>query len=543
MRTADVPWFSGSGAGAMSLSDETMPRPGDRYAASLRAPSSDGLGTAATLGLAVLVTMLPVVMHLTGQAAGIAVCFALALLVANFAAAAAPVVLIFSYVFQNLFVALISPQIGDLDEFNAIRAYNFILTAAVWAVVAGSYWIERASFEARLRSVIDLTTVALAFIGLYFLIGARIDPSGASVYLRNIAAPFLLFQIFAIVAYRYRVSVTTALILVATAALIFGYIELLAPEKLFRLINGDIYLKWRMKQEYESGAWLKEMHETGRVYRSYLDAMVVNFLNTPFFGDLGLRFHRIVGPNFHPISFAYCLAIFSVLFVAIGQWWFAIVAFPVLLVIGSKGALLLVVGVIAARATVLRFRGLRPLWVYTALLLCYAAAAIVIGIKGQDYHVIGFIGGLNGFLKNPFGHGIGVGGNLSLNMTVIDWNRSQSIGSTDVAVESAVGVLLFQMGVFGIALLAILGSIAVSLWKLYSRTRDQILAVAALGLLTIIVNGIFQEEALFSPVALGLMLAFSGALLGRCYRVAAVRDVGARQSRLPAQLAGTGHSS
>jgi hypothetical protein len=541
MRTPDVPRLSGSGAGAMSLSEKTMPRPGDWYAASLRAPSSEGLGTAATLGLAVLVTMLPVVMHLAGQAAGIAVCFALALLVANFAASAAPVVLIFSYVFQNLFVALISPQVGSLDEFNAIRAYNFVLTAAVWVVVAGSYWIDRASFEARLRSVIDLTTVALVFIGLYFLIGARIDPSGASVYLRNIAAPFLLFQIFAIVAYRYRVSVTTALILIATAALIFGYIELLAPEKLFRLINGDIYLKWRMKQEYESGAWLKEMHETGRVYRGYLDAMVINFLNTPFLSDLGLRFHRIVGPNFHSISFAYCLAVFSVLFVAIGHWWFAILAFPVLLVIGSKGALLLVVAVIAARATILRFRGLRPLWVYTALLLCYAATAIVIGIKGQDYHVIGFIGGLNGFLKNPFGHGIGVGGNLSLNMTVIDWNRSQNIGSTDVAVESAVGVLLFQMGVFGIALIAILGSIAVSLWKLYSRTRNQILAVSALGLLTIIVNGIFQEEALFSPVALGLMLAFSGALLGRFYRVAAVRNVGAEKSRPPAQLAGTGH--
>ena len=183
------------------------------------------------------------------------------------------------------------------------------------------------------------------------------------------------------------------------------------------------------------------------------------------------------------------------------------------------------VGVITARATILRSRTAAALGL-PALLLCYAAIAIVIGIKAQDYHVIGFIGGLNGFLKNPFGHGIGVGGNLSLNMTVIDWNRSQNIGST-TSPSSAVGVLLFQMGVFGIALLAILGSIAVSLWRLYDRTRDRILAVAALGLLTIMVNGIFQEEAMFSPVSLGLMLALSGALLGRFYRIAAARDVGA----------------
>ena len=159
------------------------------------------------------------------------------------------------------------------------------------------------------------------------------------------------------------------------------------------------------------------------------------------------------------------------------------------------------------------------------------------GIRSEDYHVIGFIGGLNGFMKNPLGHGIGSGGNLSLNMAGIDWSRAQHLGSTDVAVESAIGVLLYQMGVFGIVVLASVGLIAVRLWKLYIGTRERVLAVAALGLLTIVVNGIFQEEALFSPLALGLLLAVSGLLLGRAYRVAAAPGIAAGRSGVRAQEA------
>ena len=67
----------------------------------------------------------------------------LALLVATFAAPAVPIVLIFSYLFQNLFVALVSPAISNMDQFNAIRAYNFILTAVIWIVVAWTFWTAR----------------------------------------------------------------------------------------------------------------------------------------------------------------------------------------------------------------------------------------------------------------------------------------------------------------------------------------------------------------------------------------------------------------
>jgi hypothetical protein len=473
-------------------------------------------GPAASLVLAAAVTGLPVVAHLAGQPLGLATCAVLALMVAVFAAPALPAALIFSYLFQNLVVALISPQIVNLDQFNAIRAYNFVLTAVAWTTVVAPYWSARASFAPPLRLLMDVTTAALVLIGLYFVLGFKANPGAAAVYLRNIATPFLLFQIFLLVAYRHRVALTTSFIVIAVVCLVYGYLEILDHDHLFRVINGDTYLHWRTRQDYDAGVYLKEMYETGRVMRSHMDALLVDFLNTPLLRDFGWQLYRLVGPNFHSISYAYVLAFFSVTLFALRHRWYAVLALPVLLVIGSKGALVFTVLVIAATIVLLRLRGWAPLWLFVALLVLYAAAGIATGIRTADYHVIGFIGGLKGFLANPIGRGIGVGGNLSIDMaTRLDWSRSQSLGHTDVAVESAVGVLLYQMGVFGVVVLAVLGWIAAKLWRLYLDTGNRACAAVAFSVLLVAVNGIFQEEALFAPLAMGMVLALAGLLLGR----------------------------
>jgi hypothetical protein len=56
------------------------------------------------------------------------------------------------------------------------------------------------------------------------------------------------------------------------------------------------------------------------------------------------------------------------------------------------------------------------------------------------------------------------------------------------------------------------------LWKLYAASGDRLFAFSALGVLTIVTNGIFQEEALFAPLAFGMLAALAGLLLGRAYR-------------------------
>lgn len=490
-------------------------------------------GSLGPIALAVLVTGLPIVFHLASQAAGVATCIVLALMVAGFAAPAVPIVLIFSCVFQNLFVALVSPQIVSLDQLNSIRAYNFLLTAVMWVVLAATYWINRASIDRRMRLLMDVTTATLMLIGIYFVIGVPANPGNAVVYLRNIAAPFLLLQIFAVVAYYHRISIASVLTLIGVFALVYGYLEMFGQESLLRFVNGDIYLDWRIRQDYEAGVWLRELQQTGRVMRSYLDTLAIDFLNTPLLLDLGLRFYRLVGPNFHPISFAYFLAAFGVVLFAAGRWWYAALVLPLVFVIGSKGAIVLLFLVCGSLVLFEHFRGLRRLWLYVAILCAYAAGGIALGIQTQDYHVIGFLGGLRGFLSNPIGHGIGAGGNLSVSVSGIDWSRFQSLGETDIAVESAIGVLLYQMGVAGIAVLAVLGWIAMKLWTLYRATGDRLHAAAALSILTITVNGVFQEEAMFAPLALGIMGAFGGLLLGTAYRAAPDQHVAARPKSLP----------
>jgi hypothetical protein len=495
------------------------------------APMADNPGWApgpiATIALAAAIIGIPVALHLAGTAVGIAACVVLALLVANFAAPAVPVALISAYLFQNLFVSVVSPAIRDMDQFNSIRAYNFILTAVIWIVVAWTFWTARATFDRRFRALMDVTTIALISIGVYFVLGLVANPSGAIVYLRNIVAPFLLLQIFAVIAYRYRVSMSSALVAIAIFTLLYGYFEFLAHDSLMYVVNGDTYLYWRTRDE--ASKWLTELHETGRVMRSYLDGLEIDFLNTPLFRDLGLSTYRILGPNFHFISFAYVLAFFSVVLAALGRWWYVLLALPLLLVVGSKGALIFTVLVTSALVALPYLRGNTPLWSYMAVLAGYATVGIITGIRMQDYHVIGFVGGVLGLMSNPIGRGIGVGGNLAVDPATIDWARSQQLGHVDPVVESAVGVLFYQMGVFAVIPLAILVWLAVKLWRLYLRSHDRLFAAGAFAVLTVTVNGIFQEEALFSPLAIGIVVGLAGLLIGRAHRTMPAARPAARQ--------------
>ena len=482
-------------------------------------PGAYDPGAAATLVLAILVTGMPLVLHLADQAVGIAACVLLAVLVASFAAPVVPVALLFSYLFQNLFVALLSPAISVSNQLNAMRGYNFILTAATWLLLAASYWTSRAGFDRDFRRLIDVTTAALVLIGIYFVLGLAANPAGAVVYLRNIVTPVLMFQAFALVAYQHRLCVTAPLMVVAIVVLAYGYVEFFAHDELLRLVNGDTYLTLRTRQEHEPNMWLKELQETGRVIRSFLDTMVVDFLNTPAFADLGLRFYRLVGPNFHPISYAYALAFFGVVLFALGRWWYVALALPLLLIVGSKGALVFAALAIGAAVVLGPLRGYAALWIYAAVLLLYVATGIAAGIAAQDYHVIGFIGGLKGFLANPLGRGIGIGGNLALDMSTIDWSRSQHLGHTDVAVESAVGVLLYQMGICGAVVLGIFAWLAVRLWGWHLRAGGRLYATGCFAVLAIMANGVFQEEAIFAPLALGIVMGLAGLLLGRACRM------------------------
>ena len=57
------------------------------------------------------------------------------------------------------------------------------------------------------------------------------------------------------------------------------------------------------------------------------------------------------------------------------------------------------------------------------------------------------------------------GGNLSENFASIDWSAAQQAGAVDGAVESAIGVLLYQMGIAALVPLAFYFMIAMKAWR------------------------------------------------------------------------------
>ncbi len=207
-------------------------------------------------------------------------------------------------------------------------------------------------------------------------------------------------------------------------------------------------------------------------------------------------------------------------------------ALPLLLVVGAKGALALLLLSLAYCFIGRRHQGiLLPIGLALALAL-YAAFAFYSGLQIGDFHVLGLIGGVNGFLSNPAGHSLGAGGNLSTNFAGIDWSKYQHAGATDIAVESAAGVLLYQMGIAGIAVIAIYLWLARVAWRLFRSLRAPALALTAASIAIMLVNGLFQEEAWFAPLALGLVLSFAGLTFGAVDRRAAMR-IRAAAARMP----------
>jgi len=159
-------------------------------------------------------------------------------------------------------------------------------------------------------------------------------------------------------------------------------------------------------------------------------------------------------------------------------------------------------------------------------LIGYVIVGLHVGLQIGDYHVIGFMGGWNGFLQAPLGRGLGAGGNLSADFSSIDWRAAQQAGAVDGAVESAVGVLLYQMGIAAAVPLGFYLVIAIKAWRLYAVSGLLTQGLAAFGIFVVLVSGFFQEEALFAPPALGLLACLAGLVLGNAIRAAS-------QSRVP----------
>ena len=488
------------------------------YQQQLRSPAAPRGDVAVVLVISFCATAFNVPLHMVSPALAIAVQLVIGVSVMVRIPSYAPAVVVFLFLFQNLFVSAFSPLVSDINELNFLRGYNFLTIVVMWLVAYAEYFFK-GGLAAPATRLMNVSTWALAVISLYFVYGFTQSGVDATIYLRNIALPIFLFQLCLLTSVSSSVRLTPLFVTMAGMVLVCGYIELLFRDFWLEITNGSSYWMIRIREYLDAGRFDRALRETGQVFLDYRDVFRSSLFNTNLFGSGSYEVLRLNGPNMAVIPFGYALAFLFLFLTAVGLWPMALFLLPLLLFASAKGPVILIVFVLAAWTSTRLVGAVFTIVVFALALVAYALLGVITGVQSGDYHAIGFMGGLNGFFDNPLGRGLGIGGNLSgENFAQIDWSTAQAQGATDGAFESSVGVLLYQMGVGAIALLALYLWIGFSCWKLYARSGIAAQGLAAFGMFVIVTNGIFQEEAMFSPTALGLIVSLAGLVLGSHYR-------------------------
>ena len=472
-----------------------------------------------TICLAALSIAFVPILHAVSPVLAISVELLIALAIALAVPAYAPSIAIFILLFQNLFVSILSSYLSTPFELEFVKGYNFLLCAVMWLATLALFVLRRRTHSADINRIMWWSIATLAAVMLYFAIGYPQNPLAASIYLRNIVLPLLLFQLALLTTATFEVRITPFLVAVAIAFFVCGYLELVFRDFWLDITNGYTFWHFDELKATHSGVWEAEMRATGNVPVDLKDQFRFSFLNTPLLEDLGLsEILRIFGPNMSPISFGYGVGFFILFLFSVGRPWLAVSALPLLILCSVKGSLIMVIFVGAGWVATRLLGPVITLLLGLVTLVAYVIVAIRVGLQIGDYHVIGFMGGWNGFLQNPLGRGLGIGGNLSNGFFSIDWSAAQKAGTVEGAVESATGVLLYQMGIFALVPLGFYFWMALKAWRLYASSGNLTQGLAGFGVIVVLVNGFFQEEALFAPPALGLLLCLAGLVIGNHIR-------------------------
>lgn len=471
-----------------------------------------------TVVIAAGITGIPVFAHLLHPALGILSALMLAGLCAWRMPEVSIVAIVFALLFQNTFVALAAGYIVSDDDFDIIRGYNFVTIAVTWLVFTATFLADWRGRNRAIDPFVKVLVGLFVILGVYFLLGFVLYGMAAIIYLRNIVTPLLLFQICMLAFLRRPVRLGQALTILSVLLAISGFWEFFYREAWLDLTNGWAYWERAQGPNYITLAYDKAARETGMVATGLLDSFRITLFNSPLLADYEIEVMRLFGPNMHAISFAYALSFLSIFALYRGRFVLTAALFVLLVLTSAKGPLILFLLVAASWINFNVFGAKFAFACHALVMIVYAGAGIVVGRNIGDYHVIGLMGGLHEFLVNPIGRGIGAGGNLSSEFINIDWSAAQAAGRTPFAVESAVGVLLYQIGIFAVVVIGAYIWIAWRLLLIARTTGNALHAAAAFALLTMVGTGLFQEEAYFAPLALAMFMALAGMIVGAAGR-------------------------
>jgi len=426
---------------------------------------------------------------------GVGALLALALLAALFHVAPARCLelIIVALLFQNVIVAMSMNPNGSLEDVNVARATNFVICAGIWCLCSLYYLRDWRDFPPVAQAVMLMTYLLIALIFCFFVYGYSTQGAPAVIYLRNYLTPLFCLQVSVFLSF---FSTSSRILWIGRLLLAYCFVEMAFGTSFLRLLSADAYL-----------AAGKDM--LGNPASEVGEEFLVQLFNTPLLGDLGVVY-RMNGPNLHPISLGYALATFALYCFARRRWAEMMLYLPALILASSKGALVYfaftTLGITAAR----KLTSSAVFFGIAGLATAYSVAVFLIGQQAGDFHILGLIGSVRAFLEMPLGSGLGAGGNLSMVVALADWQQAQRLGYTEVAVESAIGVILYQMGIAAAAVVAFYVWLAWLFWKRYMATDNQVVLFGSFAVLILLVNGLFQEEALFAPLCMGLVLLLTG---------------------------------
>ena len=423
--------------------------------------------------------------------------------------------------FQNIFIALMSPEVKTPVDFMFLMATSFLNVAITGSLCFPAWMRIRNRLPADNRRLLKWMFCFALVIAVYSMLGfASGGGGGVAVYIRVYTTGMFLLVAGVVFGLEFPLSYTVNFFrLLAWVLLIWGGIEFFATRGLYEALNVVNFFHLKFIGDANTDVFASVSDVLINSTRSYLNLT----------GDLGLdlKILRPNGPSLHPITYAYCTLFCCLICYIYRSYGLFLGCLLLLTLIGAKGPIVLVLMSIG----LYWFYQLNknPRWLFAVtwvLMVIYGVIGIYYGITTEDYHVIGFLGGLKGFSHNPLGHGIGVGGNMSMNSQSerqSDFQFFQNFGA-DFGFESAIGVMIYQLGVASIVFFMFYSA----LWRsvrdaAVAMPIDSRIMIVPIVLLLLLLNGIFQEEA-FSPAGWGLWLFFSGYILARHWRLAEVPD-------------------
>lgn len=418
-------------------------------------------------------------------------------------------------IYQNWIVSLLSVGM-EYSTYSALQGSSFAALVLLAAVAFFRLPLQP-RWRTKERAILWTVMAALLAASIYAFYGmtkAGLGP--AAVYFRE--ATSLVFAVLIGLdvgrVWGYR-TIGHAFVISAILGLAIAGIEIASPEEYYDVINAPNYVNLKYTNLDPS---------SGNTTSFFNGADLVNGNTTVFLnisGDEGVRSSfRFMGTVLHSVSFGYVLAGICLIAVSLGEWFWLCCAWPLLLLSGIKGPNLLFLVSVCLWVTWYTTRSRFVLLSCGILLMiCYVGFGLAFGEAAGDLHVLGFLGGVKGFLSDPIGHGLGVGGNFSpQGARALHWGQVQRFGA-DFALESAVGVLIYQMGV---AAAAVFSVIVCLLWAApLNENKPTLRDIAFIALAAAAVNGVFQEEA-YTPYACGLFTLFAGVLIANGFRSTAV---------------------